>query len=228
MNNFDVRYEFFPSAGQLISVGGFYKTIKNPVELSIDITQPFTTFTFNNEKSATIYGVEFEIKKKLNFINKAKIFNDLSIYSNLSYIKSELKFDEGTQAKLGRPLQGQSPYVINAGLQYENQEKGWSGSLTFNKVGRRIAFVGVDPKFGDTRQDIYEAPRGVLDLQVGKTIKNLNIKLTVGDILHSDLVFYQDADNDGKFTKSTAPNADRQMFLFNNGFTTSLSFGYTF
>ncbi len=228
LNNFDVRYEFFPSAGQLISVGGFYKTIKNPVELSIDITQPFTTFTFNNEKSATIYGVEFEIKKKLNFINKAKIFNDLSIYSNLSYIKSELKFDEGTQAKLGRPLQGQSPYVINAGLQYENQEKGWSGSLTFNKVGRRIAFVGVDPKFGDTRQDIYEAPRGVLDLQVGKTIKNLNIKLTVGDILHSDLVFYQDADNDGKFTKSTAPNADRQMFLFNNGFTTSLSFGYTF
>ncbi len=228
LNNYDLRYEFFPNAGQLFSIGGFYKTIQNPVELSIDITQPFTTFTFKNEKSAKIYGLEFEMKKKLGFIGKAKFFQDLAIYSNLSLMKSQLNFEAGTQAKLGRSLQGQSPYLINAGLQYDNVDNGWSGSIAVNRVGRRIAFVGVDPKFGATRQDIYEAPRTVLDLQISKNIKNLNIKLTMGDLLHSDLLYYQDVDGNGKYAKSTAPNADRLMFLYNNGFTSTLSFGYTF
>ena len=91
-----------------------------------------------------------------------------------------------------------------------------------------MAYAGVDPKFGDTRQDIYEAPRTILDVQVGKNIKNMNVKLTVGDLLRQDLRFYQDADQNGKFTKSTDANADRQMFLYNNGFTASFAFSYNF
>jgi TonB-dependent receptor len=228
LNNFDVRYEFFPTGGQLISIGGFYKSINNPIELSIDITQPFTTFTFENEQSAKIYGLEFEIKKTLEFIGAAKVWSNLSLFSNLSLIKSQLTFREGSLAKQDRPLQGQSPYIVNAGLQYENAENGWSASAVVNRVGRRIAYVGVDPKNGDTRQDIFEAPRTVVDLQVGKTIKNMNFKLTIGDLLRNDLVYYQDADQNGKFTKSTAANADRQMFLYNNGFTATVSLGYNF
>jgi CarboxypepD_reg-like domain/TonB-dependent Receptor Plug Domain len=228
LNNFDVRYEFFPSAGQLMSIGGFYKTIENPVESSIDVTQPFTTFTFENEKSASIYGVELEIKKNLVFMGMSKFWSNLSLFSNLSLVKSTLKFKEGSFAKQDRPLQGQSPYIINAGLQYDSPENGWFGSAVVNRTGRRVAYAGVDPKFGDTRQDIYEAPRTVLDLQVGKNIKNMNIKLTVGDLFRQDLTFYQDADQNGKFTKSTAANADRQMFLYNNGFTASFAFSYNF
>jgi hypothetical protein len=228
LNNFDVRYEFFPTAGQLMSIGGFYKTIENPVESSIDITQPFTTFTFENEKSASIYGVELELKKNLAFIGDAKMWSNLSLFSNLSLIKSTLKFKDGSFAKQDRPLQGQSPYIINAGLQYESPENGWFGSAVVNRTGRRVAYAGVDPKFGATRQDIYEAPRTVLDFQVGKNVKNMNFKLTFGDLLHQDLTFYQDADQNGKFTKSTAQNADRQMFLYNNGFTASFAFGYNF
>ena len=228
LNNFDVRYEFFPSGGQLISVGGFYKTIKNPIELSIDISQPFTTFTYENEKSAQIYGLEFEIKKTLDFIGAAKVWQNLALFSNLSLIQSKLTFDPGSQAKQDRQLQGQSPYIVNAGIQYDNSENGWSASAVVNRVGRRIAYVGVDPKFGDTRQDIYEAPRTVLDLQVGKTYRNMNFKLTIGDLLRNDLRYYQDADQNGKFTTSTAANADKEMFLYNNGFTAAVTFGYNF
>lgn len=228
LNNFDVRYEFFPSGGQLISIGGFYKTIKNPIEMSIDITQPFTTFTYKNEESAKIYGLEFEIKKTLDFVGAARIWQNLSVFSNLSLIKSELTFGAGSQAKQDRPLQGQSPYIVNAGIQYDNAEKGWSASAVVNRVGRRIAYVGVDPKFADTRQDIYEAPRTVVDLQVAKTIRNMNFKLTIGDLLRNDLIYYQDADQNGKFNKSTSANPDRQMFLYNNGFTAAATFGYTF
>lgn len=225
LNNYDLRFEFYPSGSQVISLGGFYKTISNPVEFSIDITQPFTTFTFENEKSATIYGLEFEVRKTLDFISEKQIFQDISFFTNLALIKSTLDFEPGTQSKADRPLQGQSPYVVNAGIQYESADNGWFGSAVINQVGRRIAFVGVDPKFGDTRQDIFEAPRAVLDLQIGKNIGNLNLKLTVGDLLHQDQTFYQDTDDNGKFSETSG---DRQMFRYTNGFTTSLTIGYTF
>ncbi len=229
LNNFDIRYELFPSGGELISIGGFYKYINQPIELSLDVTQPFTTFTYQNEQSATIYGVELEVKKKLNFISHSGFFNDLAVYGNLALIKSQLTFIEGSQAKQDRPLQGQSPYIINARLQYENPDNGWSWNVSLNTIGRRIAFVGVDPTFGDTRQDIYEAPRTVVDMQVGKTFNNINIKLTLGDLLHEDFVYYQDSNQDGKYTSTSTPaSGDRLMYISNVGYTTTISLSYTF
>lgn len=229
LNNYDFRVELFPSGNQLISVGGFYKTIANPVEFSIDLSQPFTTFTYQNEKSAKIYGLEIEAKKSLDFLGSSAILSDLSFFTNFSLIKSKLDFDASSQAKQNRPLQGQSPYIINFGLQYENKDNGWFASLIGNRVGRRIAYVGVDAKFAPYRLDIYEAPRSVLDFQVGKNFKNINVKLTLGDILHNDLTFYQDTNDNGKFDKGIkGQTGDRQMFLYKNGFTAALSFNYTF
>ncbi|MEO6758168.1 MAG: TonB-dependent receptor, partial [Saprospiraceae bacterium] len=225
LNNYDLRLELYPSGSQVLSIGGFYKTIDHPVEFNIDITQPFTTFTYSNQKSAKIYGLEFEVRKNLDFLGDRQIFQDISVFSNLALIKSTLNFEPGSQAKTDRPLQGQSPYVVNAGIQYENADNGWFGSAVVNRVGRRIAYVGVDPKFGDTRQDIFEAPRTVLDVQVGKNFGNLNLKFTLGDLFHQDQIFYQDTDGDGKFS---AEKGDRTMFRYTNGLTASLSIGYTF
>lgn len=226
LNNYDLRLEIYPSGTQVISVGGFYKTIQNPIELSIDITQPFTTFTYQNEKSANIYGLEFEVRKNLEFLDgkgDGGFFHDMVFFSNLALIKSQLTFEEGSKAKQGRPLQGQSPYVINVGLQYESPDNGWFASAVLNRVGRRIAFVGVDPQFGDTRQDIYEQPRTIIDVQVGKNIGKLNAKLTAGDLLRKNLVYYQDVDNNKGFNES-----DRTMFQFSNGSTIALNLSYTF
>jgi TonB-dependent receptor len=225
LNNYELRWELFPSGSQVLSVGGFYKTIKNPVEFSIDITQPFTTFTYQNEKSAKIYGLEFEARKNFDFLGERQVWHDLVVFTNLALIKSKLAFDEGSQSKANRPLQGQSPYVLNAGIQFDNEEFGWSASLVANRIGRRIAYVGVDPKFGDTRQDIFEAPRTVVDFQVGKTIGKLNLKFTIGDLLRHDLVYYQDANANGKYN---AEGGDRLMFKFKNGTSMSLSAGYNF
>lgn len=225
LQNFDVRYEFFPSGSQVLSVGGFYKSINNPIEFSIDITQPFTTFTFQNEKSAKIYGLEFEVRKNFDFLGDNQLWSDIVVFSNLALIKSRLSFDEGSQALAGRPLQGQSPYVLNAGIQYESEKSGWFGSLVVNRIGRRIAYVGVDPTFGDTRQDIFEAPRTVVDFQLGKNIGKFNLKLTIGDLLKQNLTYYQDADQNGKYE---AGGKDRLMFQFTNGMTMGLTAGLTF
>ncbi len=225
LQNFDLRWEMFPSGSQVVSAGAFYKQISNPVEFNIDITQVFTTFTFQNEKSARIYGLEFEVRKNFDFLGDKQVWNDIVVFSNLALIRSELSFSAGSQSAQGRPLQGQSPYVLNGGIQYENADNGWFGSVVLNRTGRRIAFVGVDPQFGDTRQDIYEAPRTVVDLQLGKNIGPFNLKLTVGDLLRQPLTYYQDADSNGKFKTGTA---DRQMFRFLQGNTIGLTAGYTF
>jgi hypothetical protein len=195
---------------------------------SLDITQPFTTFTYQNEKSADILGLEIDLKKKLGFIGGG-IFQWMAIYGNISLIKSSLHFEEGSQAKNDRPLQGQSPYIINARLQYANPDNGWSVSMSYNQVGRRIAYVGVDPKYGDTRQDIYEEPRCLLDVQVGKTFGDFQVKLTIGDLLHQNLVYYQDVNQDGKYNETNDNGApDRLMYFYNAGFTTNISASYTF
>ncbi|HEY3386301.1 MAG TPA: TonB-dependent receptor [Saprospiraceae bacterium] len=230
LKNVDFRYEIYPDGSQMISLGGFYKHIDNPIELSLDVSQPFTTFTYQNEKSAEIYGLEVELKKRLDFIRLGGFFKDVAVYGNFSLIKSTLEFKEGSQAKAGRPLQGQSPYIINARLQYENRDNGWSANIAFNQVGRRIAYVGVDPTFGDTRQDIFEAPRSIIDAQVAKTIGALNIKFTLGDILHNDLIYYQDANQDGKYTETSAPTGpnDRLMYIYNAGLTGNLALTFTF
>lgn len=228
LDNFDLRYEYYPSGGQLISIGGFYKSIDKPIEFNVDIGQPTLIFYYGNEKSAKVYGLEFEIKKNFNFLGSSNFAKNTSIFANLSLIKSALGFVGNTTAIPDRSLQGQSPFIVNMGIQYENQESGWFGSAVLNRTGRRVAYVGADKKFFLNRQDIYEAPRTVVDLQFGKNFKNFNIKLTLGDILSNDLIFYQDYNNDGEYTKATGRDADLLMFKFTNGFTTNLSVGYNF
>ncbi len=224
IDNFDLRYEFYPTGLQLFSVGTFYKRIINPVEYSIDITQPSTTFTFQNEKSADVYGLEFEARKNLGFIAKYKQLQYLNFFCNVAMTKSKLNFLEGTKSKQNRPLQGQSPYIFNGGLSYDNVETGWAGTVTINRSGRRIAYVGVDPKFGETRQDIFEAPRTVIDVQLAKTIKKFNLKLTFSDLLRQDQMFYQDANQNGHYDAS----GDRKMFIYNTGWQTTLSVSHNF
>ena len=226
LHNVELRYEFYPSGSQLLSAGAFYKSIQNPVEFSIDIAQAFTTFTFENEKSAQVYGLEFEIRKNLDFLGKKEFLDNIVVFSNLALVRSALAFVPGSRATQNRQLQGQSPYVVNAGIQFDLPKSGWFGSVVVNRVGRRIAFVGVDKQFGDTRQDIYENPRTVLDFQVGKNIKNLNLKFTLGDLLRQDQVFYQDANGNGKY--EIDGTKDRTMFRFKNGLTATLSAGYSF
>jgi len=88
----------------------------------------------------------------------------------------------------------------------------------------------VVPSFGDTRQAIFDEPRAIIDMQVAKTIGALNIKFTLGDLLHNDLIYYQDANQDGKYTEVTTPSGpnDRLMYIYNTGFTGNLALTFSF
>lgn len=232
ISNYDLRYEFYPKAGQLISVSAFYKDLTNPIENNIitGSTAASKSISYINAPKAFIAGAEFEIRHDLEFINPGSTFLKNLVYSaNAAWIKSEVDFGNAVTIKNKRPLQGQSPYLINTGLQYSSQN-GWQTSLLYNRVGRRIAIVGfgryLNGNFSADYPDIYEAPRNLLDFQLSKRIikQKAELKLNVSNILDSDGRLYQDVNDDKTFR-----SADDQLInSVRYGRSISLSFGYKF
>lgn len=219
ITNLDLRYELYPKAGEVITAGVFYKYFKNPIEqLFNEGIGGASTFSFQNAEKATAYGVELEIRKKLDFTNGLKNF---TFQANASYIKSEVK-DQGFN--IDRPMQGQSPYVLNLGLLYDLEKAGFSSTLLYNQVGERIYLVG-DLTSGAGSPDIYEAPRPLLDFQMSKKLlKNkAELRLSIADILNSTQYFYQNAG--GK--KTLQKGSDAYRFTRLQGTTFSVTFNYS-
>ncbi len=151
----------------------------------------------------------------MNFI--AESFKNFTFTGNLSYIYSRVK----DTIDLDRPLQGQSPYLLNAGLQYDIEKIGFSSTVLFNQIGRRILFVG-----DKSVPDIWENPRPLLDIQLTKKIlKNKGeLKVNISDILNRRANFYHDLDNNEKYKSSTI---DVLAISRNYGTNYSFTFGYT-
>ena len=190
--NADLRYEFFLGKGQLFSVSTFYKNFKNPIELQALANN---SNVYQNAASGTNYGVELEFRLLVSTLFGAKenkFLDDLTIFSNLAVIRSEVDISNLTPTAVKTPLQGQSPYVFNAGLQYINKEAGWSFAANTNRVGDRITIHG-NQTTGNTAPAFWEKSRTFLDFQIAKNLlKNkIELKLNVRNALAQDLVFYQ-------------------------------------
>ncbi|MEO5997475.1 MAG: TonB-dependent receptor [Chitinophagaceae bacterium] len=216
ITNVDLRYEIYPQAGEILTIGVFYKYFKNPIELQFNQSGVgSSSFNFINANSANSYGAELEVRKKLDFISE-KLHN-LTVQGNVSYIYNRVKFENQT---LDRPMQGQSPYLINAGLLYDVEKIGLNTTILFNQIGRRILFVG-----NEEVPAIWEAPRPLLDIQVAKKIckKKGELKLNISDLLNQRAKFYHDLDQNGKFSGGK----DALAISRNYGTNVSISFGYT-
>ncbi len=217
VSNFDFRYEIYPRAGEVINAGIFYKHFNNPIEqLFNGLGGGASTLNYANAKEARSYGIEFEARKKLDFIPGMKNF---TFQANAAYIYSRVK---DKQLDVDRSLQGQSPYILNLGLLYDLEKHGFNATLLFNQIGQRIYLVG-DIVGG--APDIYEAPRPVLDLQLAKKIlkKKGEIRLNVSDIINRTQYFYQNTSNTLSFQK----DSDAYRFTRKYGTTFSITFNYS-
>ncbi|MBK7433374.1 MAG: outer membrane beta-barrel protein [Chitinophagaceae bacterium] len=215
VSNFDLRYELYPRAGELFTAGVYFKHFDKPIEYYFNRTGPGTnTFNILNTKNATAFGGEVEFRKKLDFIRGLKNF---TLSGNLSYIHSRVKDTTGT---INRPLQGQSPYLINFGIQYDVEKLGFTSTLLFNQIGRRILFVG-----NEAISDIWEAPRPLLDLQLAKKLfhNKGEIKLNISDLINSRANFYHDLDNNKKYRSESK---DVLAITRNYGTNYTLTFAY--
>jgi outer membrane receptor protein involved in Fe transport len=200
----------------LVTAGLFYKYFKDPIELYFNQSGAGTSNTFNyiNADEAKSYGAEVEFRKKLDFAYSLKNF---TLQGNVSYIYNRVKKEN---SQLDRPMQGQSPYLINASLQYDLEKIGLNTTLLFNVIGRRILYVG-----NQDVPSIWEASRPLSDLQIAKkVIKNKGeVKLNLTDFLNRRAYFYHDLDNNKKFKEESA---DALSINRKYGTNISLSFSY--
>ncbi len=218
--NIDVKYEVFPNAGQVLSISGYYKYFRNPIEQVVS-SGSVKNITFQNAKSATTYGMEMEVRKSLGFINENSFAKNLTAYANASIIFSTVNLNSLVSEITSRALQGQSPYLVNAGLLFNDPKTNLSFNLLYNRIGERIAEVGYQGY-----PDIYERGRNMLDFQISKKIiKNkAELRLNLADILNEKIYFYQNNNNQKTYQSGT----DNIMNTARTGTGASLTFTYNF
>ena len=226
INNYDARLEYFPGEGQVISVSGFYKDFQNPIELILRTgTSGTPELYYKNVSAVKSYGAEVEYRMKLDFLSKDtnSFWKNITFYTNASLIQSKVDLSDVSGQEeypnSSRPMQGQSPFIINAGIFYAN-ENDLNVSLSYNLVGQRIAIAG-----SIQEPSVWENGRNVLDFQISKTFKEkYEVKLNVKDALAQDLVFFQDINKNQKYDKGI--DSAWQEITF--GQTISLSLKYKF
>lgn len=190
IQNYDLRYEIFPNAGEVAALSLFYKHFDQPIERVIvpTITGPVPQYTFANAMGGAYdYGMELEVRKKLDFISHK--LSNFTFNGNLTLVNSKVNLEglESAVSQKERRLQGQSPYTINVGLYYDNYDLGLSSNLLYNQFGDKISEVG---SIGFS--DIYEQGRAIFDFSISKTfLHNFEGKFTIRDILDEDVVFTQ-------------------------------------
>lgn len=193
IDNADLRYEFYPAHGETVSLGVFYKQFKNPIEWTFIDMGGSLRYMYENANKAEAWGVELDVRKNLGFIG----LPNLSLVLNAAWIESNVTFNPGEVVlEPDRPMQGQSPYIVNAGLYYRSERAGLNVSLLYNRIGKRIVGLGksnsTEPNINTMIPDSYEMPRDMLDFSISKTIgKSVEIRASVRDLLSQDIVYNQ-------------------------------------
>jgi len=210
ISHYDLRAEWYPSAGEVISFGYFKKHFKNPVEMYLDITSTSGAIDLltANSDYADVNGWEFDLRKNLGFLNNSwRFLKDIYFSGNLTIQNSEVQASSFVYTSLGassdndgktyayrtktylkekRPLYGQVPVLYNVGLQYAGQRL--SANVAFNHSGYKTFTVGMQPQYSE-----MERPRNQLDAQLGFKFlksKKLEAKLNMANLLNSPYRFF--------------------------------------
>ncbi|GAB4428388.1 MAG: TonB-dependent receptor [Bacteroidia bacterium] len=198
IGNYDLRWEWYFSLTEMVSVSFFYKNFTNPIEVAQDSNANTNNirFTYENRESAYITGLEFEVKKNFAFIHPS--LEKLQLSANTSFNRSvaqltaaEIRAIQAVDSAASdtRPLFGQSPYIVNAELAYIDRDvTGLQMAVNFNVFGPRLFTVGIAGS-----PDIYEQPRPALNFSISKDIgKYLSVRFRANNLLNPETKFTQD------------------------------------
>jgi outer membrane receptor protein involved in Fe transport len=231
IRNLDARWEWFTPGGGLLSAGAFYKILEDPIEkfnatLSPDGTPIWTAssdfVTFLNTPEATVWGVEFEARQNLAFLepnlrpfsfglNAAWIDTEVALQPEIQ----EMKFQATGEWFNTRPLYDQSPYILNADLSYDNERMGTSVTLACYYAAERLALIV------NNGWDIYEQAAPSLDLVISQRLaKGLKAKFTARNLLDPKILR----------TYAVGGPTDREFIYssHNRGVTFGLSLSYEY
>jgi len=166
IDNYDLRYEFFPGVFDEFMVGGFYKYLMNPIEKVLEPGASGATLFLEPENlgNATNYGAEFVGRK---------FFGNIGVSLNYTYTQSQITTPKSidvvnvgvTTRNQTRPLQGQAANIGNVALLYKDQKLGLDAQVALAYTGERIA--SVSKYYG---LDTWEKPATFLDFSAQKTL----------------------------------------------------------
>lgn len=177
IQNYDVRWEWYPNPDEVLSIGAFAKRFKDPIERVYLGTSGTLVIGYRNPEGATNYGAEFELRKNLGSLGA--LFEPFSLSVNATLMRSRIEVGDSLRINDNRPLVGQAPYVINIGLTYAPETSRASATLLYNTVGERVYTVGAIGL-----PDVMEQPRKVLDLSFRYAIsEGLSVKLDGKNLL---------------------------------------------
>ncbi|QCR24355.1 TonB-dependent receptor [Pontibacter sp. SGAir0037] len=194
-DNFDLRWEFFPTATDQLLAGVFYKRIQDPIEYAV-VRQGV-----NNEPviKPDNYGTAYNYGLELDF---CKYFNRIGLKGNYTYTHSRITTTKALRTRedlndpssqltvinveQARPLQGQANHIGNVSLLYKNQERGLDAQLAFVYTGERLETIS---PFLDN--DMYSRPITQVDLSVEKRIsKKAEVFVKALNLLNSPYEVY--------------------------------------
>jgi outer membrane receptor protein involved in Fe transport len=193
IHNADLRWETFLTGSEVIAASAFYKYFKRPIERIAQTAGDGQNVSYDNAASAQEVGLELEARA-----NGARIhprLEPLYLGANFSYVISRVSVPPPVGAVMPgtdttRPLQGQSPYVVNAEIGFRHERT--QVSLLYNVFGRRISEVGTSGN-----GDIYEESFQRLDVAWNQRLgRGLGLKLSGTNLLNQRVSFRQGAAGD--------------------------------
>lgn len=249
ISHYDLRMEWYPSAGEVISAGYFKKHFKNPVEMYLDITNSSGAVDLltANSDYADVIGWEFDLRKNLGFMNHNwKFLGNMYLSGNLTLQNSEVQassfryktmgagqdkenktyvYKSKTYLREKRPLYGQVPVLYNIAMQYVGERL--SANVAFNHSGYKTFTVGMQPQYSE-----MERPRNQLDAQLSyKLLKNkkMEAKLNMSNLLNSPYRFFINSKNTYSIkpgTESMTMKLWSDVYEWKEGFTDKYEEGY--
>ena len=227
--NIDLKYEFFPSKGELFSATAFYKDIQNPINLTQTRGSSGIFQYANTGENANVFGVEFETR--LSLIENEDEESILDFNTNITKmwfnqdILEEFQYKNITESD----LQGASDLILNGSLSYNSQtKKEFNATLTGNYSSDKVFALG-SPE-DNTNSDVFYNDEIIekgfvsLDLVVSKMLtEKLQIKLVGRNLLNPDIQQTQLIKD-----INTGVETDEVVLSYKKGAQLNLNLKYTF
>ncbi len=205
--NFDLKYDWYLSRKEILSLGGFYKLIQDPIN-RIRVASAANEMSYVNTGDAFVAGLEFEGRKIIHSNDGVIRKQDFSFGLNISYLYSEQKLEDTDKDKYTvlfteekSQLEGASPLLINSDLSYNiNGEKSeFTSTAVFNYFYDKVYSIGTSDN-----QNIMEKSVPTLDFvnRIFFKKSGIGLSLSVKNILDPEFKLTQETTNAGVTTDS--------------------------
>jgi TonB-dependent receptor len=182
LKNYDLRFDYTPYQGGLISLSYFYKDITDPIEY-IQRYGDFVYTTPTNYPTGEMEGIEIEVRQKLErFWDELEGF---SVGANATFIDSEVTLPKEEAEKFSQPnimapmskrdMTGAPEHLYNLYMTYDIKQYDARLAVFYTVRGDTLT-AGAGQSQGKFIPNVYETEYGTLNMSLSYNLKE-NCKL---------------------------------------------------